>query len=119
MVFRNSEADLSHNVHIRSLARDSTLFNGDAISGDEIVVRLPEAGGYDVLCDMHPGMIAFVFGTDAPYAAFANEEGAFEMGVLPPGTYSMQLWTADSGFHPATTVTVDDGRTGVDLRPTG
>ena len=119
VVFRNSEAALTHNVHLRSLAGDSTLFNEDTTSGDEFVVQLPEAGGYDVLCDMHPGMIAFVFGTDAPYAVFANEEGAFQMGVIPTGSYSMQLWTADSGFHPAMTITVGEGRTGVDLRPTG
>lgn len=119
VVFRNSEAALTHNVHLRSLAGDSTLLNEDTSSGDEFVVQLPETGGYDVLCDMHPGMIAFVFGTDAPYAVFANEEGAFNMGVIPTGSYSMQLWTADSGFHPPMTITVGEGRTGVDLRPTG
>jgi len=113
----NSEASLSHNVQLRSVATKEILLNEDAVPGDELELVLPDAGGYDVTCDVHPGMTAFVFVTDAPWATYADEDGRFNLGVVPPGEYVLRLWTVGAGYGPETRITVGEGRTGVDMRP--
>lgn len=115
VIFTNSEGALTHNVHLRSVAGDSTVFNGDAASGERIEVNLDEPGGYDVLCDMHPGMSAFVFATEAPYAVAADADGTFDAGTLPPGTYRVRSWTIDAGYGPEREIRVGQGPTQVDV----
>jgi plastocyanin len=115
ITFTNSEGALTHNVHLRSIDRDESVFDEDANSGDAIRATLGEPGGYDVLCDMHPGMSAFVFATDAPYAVFADADGRFDFGRVPPGTYAIRTWTRDVGYGPTDTVSVTRTFTEVDL----
>lgn len=119
VTFTNSESALTHNVHVRSVAGDSTLFNGDAATGEAIRLVLPDEGAYDILCDMHPGMSAIVYATSAPWAAFADADGAFSIPTVPPGEYSVGLWTADAGHRTVRTVTVGEGATEVRLLGTG
>ncbi len=97
------------------MAGDSTIFNGDAASGESLDVTLAGPGGYDVLCDVHPGMTAFVFATDAPYAVAAGADGSFTLGRLPPGEYVARVWTVDAGFGPERAVQVVEGTTMMDL----
>ena len=94
--FTNLEASLVHNVEVRSIDQDSTVFYGDAASGEIIDVPLLEVGGYDVLCDYHPGMTAFAFATDATYTVIAELDGSFEL-LAPPGEYTLRVWSADPG----------------------
>ena len=115
----NTEAALSHNVQIRSVADGGTLLDEDALPGNVLEIVIPAAGGYDVLCDVHPGMTAFIFATEARWAVFASEDGAFDLGIAPPGEYVLRLWTVSDGFGPEVTVTVGEGSTGVDMRPSG
>lgn len=117
--FTNSESSLTHNVHLRSLDGDSTVFDGDASTGETIQVVLDGEGGYDVLCDMHPGMSAFVYATGAPYAVFAADDGTFDLGMVPPGSYEVRLWTASGGPAVMDTITVGAGATEVQLAPRG
>ena len=116
--FTNSEAALSHNVHVRRIGSGETVFNDDAGSGETIELVLDQAGGYDVICDMHPGMTAFIFLTDAPYAVIAEEDGSFDLGAVAEGDYLAQVWTATDGYLDSVAVTVAEGSTEVDLRPT-
>jgi plastocyanin len=106
VVFTNSEGALAHNVHLVRVGTGETIFDEDANSGDVLTVRLAEAGGYDVLCDMHPGMSAFIFVTDETYAVMADADGAFSFPSLPAGAYEARLWTSDGGFHDPVPVTV-------------
>lgn len=115
ITFTNSEGALTHNVQLRSVDRNESVFDEDANSGDTIHATLTAPGGYDVLCDMHPGMSAFVFATDAPYVVFADAEGLFDLGRVLPGTYAIRSWTRDVGFGPADTVSVTGTFTEVDL----
>jgi plastocyanin len=115
LTFTNSEGALTHNVHLRSVDRNESVFNEDTNSGDAIRATLTESGGYDVLCDMHPGMAAFVFVTDAPYTVFAEAEGSFTLGRVPPGAYEIRTWTRAAGYGPADTVSVAGTFTEVDL----
>ena len=117
VTFTNSEGALTHNVHVRSMAGDSTVFDGDTSPGQEAVVELPGPGGYDVLCDMHPGMTAFLFATDAPWAAAADPDGSFGFETVPAGTYAARVWTADDGFSDRRRVTVAEDGTRLELGP--
>lgn len=115
VTFTNSEGALVHNVHIRSVEGDSTVFNGDTSPGEELSVELPSPGGYDVLCDMHPGMTAFLFATAAPWAAAAETDGRFRLDGVPPGTYTARVWTSDAGLGEPRDVEVTAGITELDL----
>lgn len=115
ITFTNSEGALTHNVHLHSIDRNESVFDEDANSGDALRASLTEPGGYDVLCNMHPGMSAFVFVTDAPYTVFADTEGSFVMGRVPRGTYEIRTWTRSAGFGPIDTVSVTGTPTEVDL----
>jgi len=113
--FTNSEGAISHNVHVRSIAGDSTVFNGDTGPGDGVDIDLVEPGGYDVLCDMHPGMTGFVFVTDAPLAVAAETDGSFLFRGLPDGAYEARAWNAGSGFGEPRRVSVSDRDAELDL----
>jgi plastocyanin len=115
LVFTNSEGALAHNVHVRSIDTGHSLINEDANSGDELELTLLEAGGYDVLCDMHPGMTAFVFATDQPYVVLAEPDGTFTFPGVGAGTYHLRLWTAEAGFADPVRVTVPPEGVDVDL----
>ena len=117
VVFTNSEAALTHNVHIRSVDADSTILNADATPGETLEVVLSEQGGYDVLCDMHPGMTAFVFATESPYAVFADAGGFFHLSAVPEGEYVLRVWSVDPTRRTAQSVSVGPGATEVTLEP--
>ena len=119
VVFTNSEAAVAHNVRVRAVGDTVDVLDADANPGERLTVRLPSAGGYDVLCDMHPGMTAFIFASDAAHAAFAGTDGAFVLEGVAPGTYVIQLWTADDGLHETRLIEVGTGHTGIDLGAPG
>lgn len=113
--FTNSEGAIAHNVHLRSVDADSSVFNGDTGPSESIEVVLPGPGGYDVLCDMHPGMTGFVFVTEAPYTTAAEADGTFAFGPVPTGPYQLQVWTVDDGWAPERSVTVTADPAPLDL----
>lgn len=117
--FRNSEASLSHNVALRPSTGGPVLVDEDSTPGEVLRVPVVDVGGYDVLCDMHPGMAAFLFASDAPWTVYAEIDGTFELGRIPAGSYVAQLWTADGGFHPEQRISVDGSETFIDVRPSG
>lgn len=92
--FRNSEA-IAHNVNIRSIETEATLFNADSPPDESLTFVFEEGGGYDILCDTHPGMSAFVFATLATYAAITDDDGAFQIVDVLPGEYTLRVWSAD------------------------
>ncbi len=103
--FTNSEGAITHNVRLRSIAADSTVFDDDTGPSESVEVELVDPGGYDVLCDMHPGMTGLVFVTGAPFAVAADVDGRFEMEAVPPGAYVARVWTVD-GWEIERTVTL-------------
>ena len=118
MQFTNSEASLSHNVQVWPLGSTTPILDSDALPEDAIDFT-PEAGAYDILCDEHPGMRAFLFATDAPLGVFAEADGSFEFGVVPEGDYIIQGWSVEDGFGPEIPISTGTASTGVDVRPSG
>jgi Carboxypeptidase regulatory-like domain len=50
-----------------------------------------------ILCNVHPWMRAFGFVFSNPYFAVTSETGKFEIGNLPPGTYTIEAWQETYG----------------------
>lgn len=117
--FTNSES-ISHNVHVRRSADGATVLDVDTPPGERASLVLEEEGGYDVLCDVHPGMTAFVFATTAPVAAFAEQDGTFRIAPLPAGSYTLSVWSLDEAARLERAVVVQDGAaTEVSAAPAG
>ena len=119
VTFTNSESDLTHNVRVRAFGDTVDVINADTNPGEQIVVQLSTTGGYDVICDMHPGMTAFIFTSEAARSVFAQADGSFVLDEVPEGTYTLQLWTAESGFQAPLSVEVGTGKTDIDLELVG
>lgn len=103
--FHNSEAT-PHNVRVLSLSGDSTVFNEDTLQGQIASFLVDEEGGYDVTCDVHPGMTAFIFATSAAYAVFADRNGAFHLPEVSAGEYALEVWSVDAAVRSARTIQV-------------
>ncbi len=106
--FTNSES-LAHNVHIRSLAGDSTILNADTPPSEALTFVFEEEGGYEVLCDVHPGMTAFVYVTSAPFGTFAEPDGSFHLTGIPAGAYTVRVWSVDPQGRGERRITVAGG----------
>jgi plastocyanin len=92
--FKNSE-DVLHNVHVIEAETRKTEFNvGTPVVGAYRHVFESE-GAYDVSCNIHPSMAAFVIVTAAPFFAVADSEGDFELEAVPEGAYVVRVWNLD------------------------
>jgi plastocyanin len=112
--FVNSES-LAHNVHVSFIDGDSTVLVADMDPADRRQIVLEREGGYDVTCDVHPGMRAFIFVTSAPYAALAEPDGSFQIPDVPPGSYVAAVWSASPELRGERSVEVAGPGTQLDL----
>lgn len=119
VTFTNSES-IAHNVTVRSVAGDSTLLDADTPPSVSVSLVFESEGGYDVTCGTHPGMTAFIFVTTSPYAVFAEADGAFHVSGVPPGEYTLRVWSLDEGARGERTVEVREGTAAeVSMTPLG
>ncbi|MEQ1858084.1 MAG: plastocyanin/azurin family copper-binding protein [Longimicrobiales bacterium] len=93
--FTNSET-ITHNVRLAFSDNDSTVLDAETDPGAHADFLFDREGGYEVTCDHHPGMRAFVFVTSAPYVVFADNAGAFRLNDVPPGSYTLSVWNVDA-----------------------
>lgn len=101
--FRNSDP-IVHNVHLFS--RKNTPFNRDVQPGKTYVYTVERTEKIRVTCDRHPWMKAYVVAVDTPYWAKSGEDGAFAIGDLPPGNYTIATWHETLGKGPSVQVEV-------------
>ena len=94
VTFTNSES-LAHNVNLRHLETDKMVFDVDTDPDENAYYKFDESGAYDVGCNTHPGMTAFVFASPTPYVVFANPNGNFSFSGVPPGSYKLTVWSND------------------------
>ncbi len=77
------------------------------------VYTFRKPGAYSIRCDIHPGMLAWVFVTESGLASPVDRKGQYRIEDGPPGTYTLAVW--NSGVPGAErTVTVADGKTVVE-----
>lgn len=61
--------------------------------GQTSTYTFKEAGkAYDLLCSFHPDMCAYVFVSQNPYSSVVDQNGAFQISNVPPGTYKVSVW---------------------------
>jgi plastocyanin len=63
-----------------------------------------------LFCNIHPNMAAYVMAVDSPYFAVSDEEGAFTIPGVAPGTYTYRAWRP-GGQELTGSVTVDGNQT--------
>jgi plastocyanin len=120
---RNSD-NLFHNVH--SVTNFDNSFNlGQARAGvvdtykmksEEVMLRLG--------CDVHRWMTAYIGVVAHPYFAVTDASGGFQIGNVPPGTYTISIWQERYGplkksvkVTAGGTATVDFSYTGNESKP--
>ena len=86
-----------HNIHSYELIGRArrTLFNfGQPPQADDIIKRIRPRRGNQVRleCDAHDFMQGWIYVADNPYYAVAKADGSFEIGGIPPGTYTVKAW---------------------------
>lgn len=116
VAFLNSE-DVLHNVHVKERGTGETVFNVATLPYGKYEYRFDAPGVYDVSCDTHPAMAAFIVVTALPYATVTAPDGAFELRGVSPGRYRVEVWNLDPERSVEREVTVEPPRTELELAP--
>ena len=88
IVFLNNDP-FPHNI----FTPDGTKFNLGNLSRGQTVTRpFDTPGAYTLLCNLHPGMIAYVVVTPSTYFTRADKDGRYSMQGVPAGTYKVSAW---------------------------
>jgi plastocyanin len=101
-----------HNVFSFSKARRFDL--GRYARGESKSVRFDRPGVVRVFCDIHSHMSAFILVFAHPYFATTDAEGRFRIPSVPPGAYTIAVWT-DGAVRETRKVEVPPGEATVDL----
>ncbi len=112
--FHNGE-DVPHTVKVVERANESTRFNVPTLMGEPYAHTFDRTGGYSVTCDLHPGMMGFVLIVSTPYIAIAEDNGDFSMSEVPPGSYTLKVWSADPARRLERVVEITAERTELNL----
>jgi len=87
--FPNSDP-LFHNVFSLSEPKEFDL--GRYPQGQHRSVRFDRQGVVSVYCEIHSYMFATILVLQNPYFAQPDQDGNFEIGGVPPGTYQLSFW---------------------------
>lgn len=109
--FPNSDR-IYHNVFSYSKPRRFDL--GRYPQGQSKSVRFDTPGIVRVFCDIHAHMSAYILVFAHPYFAATDAEGGYRIGGVPPGSYTLAVWT-DGETRETRRVTVPQGEGAVDV----
>jgi hypothetical protein len=107
----NSDGTL-HNIH--ALPKKNAEFNiGQPFKGMETIKKFENTEvPVRFKCDVHKWMGAYTGVFNHPFFAVTNDQGAFEIKNLPPGTYVIEAWHEKYGTQTQTvTVTGSEPKT--------
>jgi len=91
--FNNSDPFL-HNVF--SSSRVKTFNVSQSAKGDTSDMLFDKPGLIPIKCHIHANMKAYIDVLSNPYFAVTNEKGLFRIADVPPGTYTMKIWSEHS-----------------------
>jgi plastocyanin len=88
---------VTHNIH--PMARVNREWNHSQGADDLPMARkfLKPEIMIPVKCNIHSWMHAFIGVLSHPYFAVSHDDGTFEIKNLPPGTYTIAVWTETLG----------------------
>ena len=110
--FRNND-DTLHNVNVKDEQTREQAFNVAIPTGGAYEHTFKRDGFYRVGCDIHPAMAASIFSASTPYTAVAGSDGSFEFAGVPPGAWTVTVYTG--GKRLQKDVQVTGGVTEVDV----
>jgi len=105
----NSDGIL-HNIH--TLPKINPAFNrGQPATVKEMTTTFPQPENmFEVKCDVHPWMIAYIGVFSHPFFSVTSTDGAFTISGLEAGTYEITTWHERLGTQTAS-VTVGEDET--------
>lgn len=93
-----------HNVH--SYSKVNPAFNlAQPKFKKSLTVKIDKPEAFEVKCDVHGWMSAWLFATANPYFSVSDKGGSFKMTDVPAGTYTIEVWHETLGKQ-SRTVTV-------------
>jgi plastocyanin len=107
----NSDGIL-HNVH--ALPKVNKQFNMamPATRKEATATFDKEEGMFQIKCDVHPWMVAYVLVSSHPYFAVTGKDGKFSIPNLEAGTYEIEAWHEKLGTQKSTvTLAASDNKT--------
>ncbi len=91
VVFPNNDV-VSHHVYSFS---DTKAFELGLYKGNAYPPVLFETPGLVVVgCNIHDGMLGYILVVDTPYFSLTDRHGALAIESLPPGDYTLRVWTS-------------------------
>ncbi len=116
--FINSE-DVFHNVRAVDGESGETEFNVASPPFVSYPHTFAEPGVFDLGCDIHPAMAAFIVVSSTPFAVVADEDGFFALADVPPGSYKLTVWHLEAEQRSEREVQIggDGGEVRLDLSP--
>ncbi len=102
----NSDGIL-HNIHTFS-EKNAPVNIAQPKFKKKITQSFSEAEIFTVKCDVHNWMNGYIVVADHPYYAKTDENGSFELGDVPAGTYTVGYWHETLGKQ-TMEVTVGEG----------
>jgi plastocyanin len=94
IVVNNSDS-IFHNISLGLMLKDrrSTVYNL-ALPNQNMEIKKPvrRTGIYNVKCDAHKWMRAYVFAARNPYVALTDKNGRFQISDILPGKYEVLVW---------------------------
>ena len=105
--FKNSDA-VTHNVFTPSPAGD--MFNLGSWKGDQVKTHtFDKTGEVVLLCNLHPEMEGYIYVAPTPYFAKSDSTGDFTIDDVPPGSYTLKIWSEHGNARPQSVDVPDDG----------
>lgn len=92
----NSDTIL-HNTHTKPQRNNDFNQGLQGNSETPLIYKKPEKKPLQVVCDIHPWMVAYHFPLDHPFGAVSKEDGTFEIPKLPSGKLVLKLWHEAGG----------------------
>lgn len=89
VVFRNSDRTRHH---VYSFSPVKTFEFVLASGQSSAPLTLESSGVIAVGCNIHDGMIAYLYVSDAPWMARSDSSGNVDFARLPAGTYDVRVW---------------------------
>jgi hypothetical protein len=93
---------VTHNIH--PMPKLNREWNHTQGPGDPPMIhKFPKAEVMvPVKCNIHGWMHAYIGVLDHPYFTVTGEDGKFTIANLPPGTYTLAVWTQTLGTQQQT-----------------